>query len=428
VSKFSSKSRHIRNFELFGVENSYVDTALVNKVSFSGFGEFDQFTSSQGNPVSRLGKSVDIGGPFVTKSTTSNIGNSTVNVRSGGHVWYEYVGKIAPLSTQLIANVTTSAPIPSNTNQMNAFGTQAIARCLPTNPKAGLGQFLGELHDVPKIPDILNWKSRLLDIRKRTKGFNFDAVSRAAGDEYLNAVFGWVPFINDLQGLLDSIKNCAPTMIKYARGANKHLVRSYHFPSTSSTTITNLGSSFGQPSLVSNLYSAPGTLFKETRTSTNRWFKGSFTYYLPQILPDDSDFVQAINKFKLFEAFANRCYGLRLTPDLLYKLTPWSWALDWVSTTGDVIHNWSAFANDGLVMHHGYIMEQISIDETWTLAGLRLVDGRSYSPIQTRNSYVKSRAKATPYGFGANPASFTAKQWGVIAALGISKQPYSLNF
>lgn len=122
-------------------------------------------------------------------------------------------------------------------------------------------------------------------------------------------------------------------------------------------------------------------------------------------------------------------FGLRLDPELLWNLAPWSWALDWVGNYGDVIGNISAFTQDGLVMNYGYMMEHITVDTSYVLVGLALKGNASdVNPIQVISQEVKSRRRATPYGFGKNPDSFSNRQWSIIAALGISKVPRSLNF
>jgi hypothetical protein len=175
------------------------------------------------------------------------------------------------------------------------------------------------------------------------------------------------------------------------------------------------------------LWTKSGVLTKTTVITTKRWFAGAFTYHLPTIGPDDNGFVKTIEKAKIAEAQANRLFGLRLTPDLIWKLAPWSWAIGWVSNAGDVIHNWSAFSNDGLVLDYGYLMEHKIQQIQYSLVDVGSSDGTT-SFYQEFRYETKTRRRATPYGFGVNPASFTAKQWGIIAALGISKQPLSLNF
>jgi hypothetical protein len=39
----------------------------------------------------------------------------------------------------------------------------------------------------------------------------------------------------------------------------------------------------------------------------------------------------------------------------------------------------------------------------------------------------KRRIKSTPFGFGLSPGSFTARQWSILAALGMTRGPRSLR-
>jgi len=291
-----------------------------------------------------------------------------------------------------------------------------------------MGQFLGELRDLPKPVDLANWQAISRNLVKNTRRFNWRGASRKAAGEYLNHVFGWVPFIKDLHDFAHVVKHHAPIIRKYAEQAGKDLRRSYYFPDELTTAVSRWQANApGVPTLVDPLYTKKGEVLSTVTTTNKKWFKGAFTYYLPPVYSGDDKMRKLIDKTRQAEAYANKLLGLRLTPDLVYKLTPWSWALDWVTTTGDVVHNWSAFANDGLVMRYGYIMETISDSNHLALTGLELSGHGPVSCDQTIRRETKSRERATPYGFGVLPTSFSARQWGIIAALGISHKPRSLE-
>ena len=389
--------------------------------------DFPKQRSLQGNPISRLGKGGDVGGGFLTTGADSRGSNTTIDVTNGPKpgAWYVHRG---PVAAWAINFSNLAAPVPSTTSQMNVLGTQAIARTIPTNPLSGMGQFIGELRDLPRLANVPEWADTIRHFRSKTKHINFDKLSREAADETLNQLFGWTPFVQDLKKFFAVAKDSARQARIYAKHANKTVRRTYNFPASSNTVTEVGGNAYGDPPVPTFLVATPGKLTHTVRTEVRQWFKGAYTYYLPPIIPSDNGFVQFINKCKQTEAYANRLYGLRLTPDLLYKLTPWSWALDWMSTSGDIVHNWSAFQNDGLVLRYGYVMEHRSTTEWYTVNGLTLVGGQVLNLAQARTSWSKMRTRGTPYGFGVNPASFTGKQWAVIAALGISKNPLSLNF
>jgi hypothetical protein len=120
-------------------------------------------------------------------------------------------------------------------------------------------------------------------------------------------------------------------------------------------------------------------------------------------------------------------YGFNITPEILWELTPWSWLADWETNMGTVLHNLSAFAQDGLVMRWGYAMEEKISSVTYDLSGGRFFNGESTDCTQTFETIRRQRWNATPYGFGLNPDGFTARQWSILAALGISRAPKTLH-
>lgn len=434
----SRRSRVERYPDLPSFSNTYDGPNLIaQNISQSSTG-YSQVTVSHGNKISNLYSKErkyllrnreDIGGSFSTISVDCRGVGERVKISNGpktAGVWFEFDGILYAWHRNLPFTID-QAPQPSFKFQMDALGTQAIARILPTNPLSGMGQFLGELRDLPRLPEIQRWRDRAHEFRHKTKHVDFDKLSRDAASEYLNGVFGWAPFVGDLQKFFSVARDSARHMSNYARGANRVLRRKYHFPEVSSTTIGGGSLYYGDPALPTWCVAKDGRIDNIVQTSTKRWLSAAFTYYLPPIIPGDNEFVTALNKAKQTEAYANRLFGLRLTPDLVWKLTPWSWAADWVTTAGDVIHNWSAFANDGLVMKYAYMMEHKTNIETWHLRDLVTVDGRHHDLTQSRRASMKQRTIGTPYGFGLNTAAFTAKQWAVIAALGISKQPLSVN-
>lgn len=359
-------------------------------------------------------KQLDSGGNFLTQKCKVT-GLKTVHIDTGGSQRFVYNGPLAayvnnyhPTSADF-----ASVPVPSNST-LDGLGTKAIANSLPTNPLSGMGQFLGELREglAGMLPDHKIWKD---------KAHSFQSLARRGVGEHLKAQFGWVPFLKDIITFADVAKNADKHIKQYERNSGRHVRRRFTFPDVVTTVVTNLGTSYGSPSLPSQMYDTPGTLIRTTKTTTKRWFSGAFTYYLPKV-----ETYGDVAKYG--EALASKLYGLRVTPSLLWKLTPWSWASDWTNSIGDVIHNWSAFANDGLVMHYGYIMEHQHRETTYALVGLTLRGGEKPALTQTFVTETKVRRKATPYGFGLNPSSFSAKQWSIIGALGISRAPKSLIF
>jgi len=127
-----------------------------------------------------------------------------------------------------------------------------------------------------------------------------------------------------------------------------------------------------------------------------------------------------------WDAEANKLLGTRLTPATVWNLAPWSWALDWFTNTGDVVTNLSAFANDGLCLRYGYIMEEVSTRNTGCWQGYINTRDSANVFIKIEESFgstTKKRQPATPFGFGLELGSFTPRQMAITAALGLSNAP-----
>jgi hypothetical protein len=239
----------------------------------------------------------------------------------------------------------------------------------------------------------------------------------SASSEFLNWEFGIRPLISDYQKFAKAYKDRSKILKQLQRDSGRKVRRRYTFPTEKETLVEELPSTYRPfPALVTYLYAGTGKTTRTTVTTRNRWFSGAYTYYLPK---SDS----AFDKFLRYEAEANKLLGTRVTPEVLWNLAPWSWAVDWLANTGDVLHNLDAFSRDGLVLLYGYMMEHSVCEVTYEYSGNFVVDGKSvprhYS--MTYGYETKVRRKATPYGFGLSEVSFNPTQKAIIAALGINR-------
>jgi len=288
-----------------------------------------------------------------------------------------------------------------------AMGTTAIARCNPTNHIAQLSTFLSELyHDgLPKFIGSAAWEARTLS-------------ARVAGEEYLNQEFGWKPLVSDVHDIVHAVTHAHSVLEQYERGSGRMTRRRYMFPVEESITRTYIGDGNGVTPLTNTAMfdsSLPlGKVYKITKSWRQVWFSGAFTYHLPTGYHSRNKLVELAGK-------ADALLGLDITPEVLWNLAPWSWAVDWFSNAGDVIANLSAWATDGLVMKYGYIMEHSFISD------LYYMDGNGQ--YQTRSAYVspvvawvetKRRLPATPFGFGLNWGGLSLRQKAIAAALGLT--------
>ncbi len=296
---------------------------------------------------------------------------------------------------------------PDLRDRMITLGTTAIARTIPTNPVASAAQFLGELREgLPAVPG------------KHLVGNPGSPSSYS--DEFLNYQFGVKPILSDLQKFAEAGRTANKVLAQLKRDSGRLVRRRYNFPVDRIVTAPVVQSTnwYGAPGLrvaTPNAYSSgPGKLTKTREETYTYWFSGAYTYHY-------SDGDRAVEKIRAAEQRLAKLFGVRVTPELLWELTPWSWAADWFANTGDVIHNLSAFGNDSLVMRWGYIMCHYTCRDTYLAEGVSLKGNASGPLTQTFVTDVKKRVKATPYGFGLDTDAFTPRQWAILGALGISR-------
>lgn len=347
--------------------------------------------------------------------------DATVQFDRGGADTRRYVGPLAA------ANGLGSGDWPNyaylSDASLEVLGSKAIARTIPTNPSADMSTMIGELllGGVPKVVGAAALKNRFRD-------------HRDIGGEYLNVQFGWMPLVRDLKSVSQAIVDSEKRLRQLKRDSGRLVRRRLDFPIESSVTHEHSYTGRrGIPVLAAHYYR--DSPHRETTLTVNRrtWFSGAYTFHFEM---SDKQADRLSNQAKR----ARILLGLDLTPSVLWNLTPWSWLADWVANTGDILHNASAFQKDGLVLHHGYIMSHTVAENQRTLHG---ITARRTGPLSIREGYnatyhpvgdvtdvfrreTKQRRRATPYGFGLNTEQFSARQWAILGALGLSRSPRSL--
>ena len=278
-------------------------------------------------------------------------------------------------------------------SSLKVDGTHAINQTIPTTPAFDLSVAIGEIRQdgIPRTIGFDQWRERTL----RAKN---------AGSEYLNVEFGWLPLVSAVRDFASAVNNGDAIFTKYLREANHSIKKSFQFPDEQESRFVDTAKFSTNPAGAGP--SGTGSLFQTT--FKRKWFEADYVYHVPM----GSDMNSALQRHA---SYARKVLGVRLTPDVLWNLSPWSWAADWFGNTGEVMANISNLGSDGLVMRHAYIMCHTQ----------RLTEWRA--PIRGKYShrtYVedsKIRIPASPYGFGVTYESLTPRQVAVIAALGISR-------
>lgn len=358
-----------------------------NKYYFRNSFSMDTF-----NHFGRKASSGDNGGPFLlVKSGWSSV--DPFQFLIGGQV-----NQQAPVGDFGASGY--SPAVERSDSEMISKGTTAISRTLPTNPSWNAAQFLGELRE--GLPRLFGGDA----LKKRSlKALN-------AGNEYLNVEFGWKPLVSDIQGFAHTVRHAHHYMAAYERGSDRKIKRRYLYPGTRSVSSW---SGDGYQIIFSGAHQQPGTASISTFSLEEDWFEGAFRYHVP---------MSSEQKNKLGESYdyAKKIFGLRMTPELVWNLEPWTWMADWFANTGDILRNISNLGQDGLLMQYGYMMShsrrEVTRSHTFASGFSHVFDVSSSS---TAFSDIKKRLPANPFGFGSQLDSLTAKQIAIMAALGLSK-------
>lgn len=372
-----------------------------------------QITGSEPHKRGPKGKFLE-GGPFYTAKKHLNpfsVGRTGRCIfHSGSLTRYNFVGASICVPRSLWYNEFLAASLePENDSVLDAAGATAISRCSPVNPSSELGTGLSETYreGLPGLPGIHTWRDRADVVRK-------------AGSEFLNIVFGWKPLTDEVRDVARTVANSQALMLRFERQANEPIRRTYQFPinrsETESVVATNTKAEVGTGwSGVGKNASAKGKVTRHEVNTRRLWFSGAFLYPLPS--HTDTWRASIANGTN-----AKHLLGISLTPELLWNLTPWSWAVDWFSNTGDVLNNIGNFIGAGQIMKYGYIMEEYSKVVTYTMDRSSVFVGEEEIPVPDVSYEIitKVRRPADPYGFGVHLSDLSPLQIAIATAVGIS--------
>lgn len=398
------------------VTRPYQDTQLRDQLLTFRTGETTRDETRYGagkwnNPTDRIRRDeafVDVGGPFY---------NEKLSYWDDGRIYtasyppfYSYRGVQLPVGATLVTRLSGTDtywnPVVSASDDQSLFawGGTAISRCAPTNPHSQVLTALGELYR-DGLPSAVGVKT-LRD--------------RDVGGEFLNYQFGIAPLLSDIRKLHKSLTESQKILNQYLRDSGRMVRRRYDQPESIETSVTTKTgfAGLGTPILVTYLYrgsdTSGATRVSTTTIKSKRWFKGAFTYYAQLPTGRLASIERRLQEY-------NHLLGILPTPAVLWNLTPWSWAADWVFNIGDVLNNVSMMQSDGLVLLYGYVMEHKTITREHHCFGYSLSNGDNVNSVNRFTSEVKTRRKATPFGFGLKLEEFTPRQWAILTALGLSR-------
>lgn len=342
---------------------------------------------------------------------------------STSHPLVDFQGTKARYRGPLIVRNGSGLPLPGFPQlpsfDSNYYGTAAINRTVPNKPVSDMANALGELRTVGGVPKVMG---TILNFESRTK------FARSAGKEYLNSVFGWTPLVKDIESIANAVIKSDRIVQQYLADSGKGIRRKYTFEPIYENigigdNIVLSNTFFGLDSNHSQLYDAGASNSGRGAYTVNHdrkiWFSGQYTYYLP-------DGVDPASQMRKYASLARKLVGGRLSPEVLWELQPWSWLVDWFFNIGQILENIEAFQTDGLVMRYGYLM--VTDKVTKEIVAYRHGFSNRVGPVTCRYTVTrKQRIRATPYGFGLDPSTWSPERWAILGALGLTKTPTSLR-
>ncbi|DAD51813.1 TPA_asm: maturation protein [ssRNA phage Gephyllon.2_1] len=287
------------------------------------------------------------------------------------------------------------------------------------------------IYELKDLPDQLATSAEgFRDLYKAAKGRSLREGAHLLGpkhvsEHFLNHVFGWVPFVGDVTKTLGAVRDQNKKLQKLIQNNGQWvhrggtiskspltLISEYddvaRFPRIYPALDTHLLRTVEYPDGIYRYGQSSYSLYKAERI----WFVGEFKYYLPSLARDHENLYHMINLLHY--------YGARISPDLIWKATPWTWLFDWFGDTGRLMTEMSDRANDNLVCRYAYVMRTVEYHKVHR-AVLHLRDGSDQHFSWTQNILSKRRARASPFGFGLSSGDLSAKQLAILAAIGITR-------
>lgn len=370
-----------------------------------------------------------IGGPFRKVSCRKGSLNGGP---CGGGTFYSrdgklrYIGGFSPdVSGFMEPPGWTGPPAPSEATfssmlpSMSSPVTKAWNGAKPKIQQVGLANALFE---VGEIPSMLGTTARGFHEAWQLAGGNRRSWSMApstVADNFLNQQFGWVPFLSDVRGAINTYQNSTNIIARITRNNGQSIRRKVTVENVVSDIKIFEGGAFHTPyGFPDEMYARlgwPGT--GEIRRKTTRSVVGSgrFRYYIPHFDAGNPNYHSSINNARRNMDI----YGLRINPSNVYQAIPFSWAADWVSNVGDYVHRLSDQLSDNLAAEYFYVTLREKVEHVY-VSTYPLNSGT----ITVQSSHIvetKQRVEgASPFGVSLSWANLSPRQWAIAGALGLT--------
>lgn len=327
-----------------------------------------------------------------------------------------------------------------NDNNLQDLGSRAYQRLRPKPDKVDLFQSLVEIREIPTMIRPLardhasDWERLRRDFRglddlsaewrKKSRQNIWDRLGpKPIADQFVGTQFGWIPFVGIVNDLID-------TTINYDRYLDDLITRngswqqrefsedelesSTEMYSTSSQGLSV--SSYSSPSLGAT-YLARSSIKVYRETVTRIWYEGSFRFYYPEFNKIPPSLLTSMVQLKR----VLRLYGLYVSPSLIYRVTPWTWLVDWFAGIGNNISALEDLVTERVVSRYIYLMrhtyDRYKYVLTWTTNDGQQLSFETYDSVDCK----RRLGSESNFGFSTAPSGLTAMQQAILAALGISR-------
>lgn len=385
------------------------------------------------------GKYFTSGGPFTLirtdRSDEFTVKGRDVYIRISGPYMYKYEGgflptgfsNFGPSAADLYQGHALGNWSPAALqNGLEELGARAWNKARPKPSKSDILTFLGELRELPsmlKTTAKLNHDIWSSVAGKRHKGApTLNDVPKEVANNFLNHAFGWAPFVGDLSNFYDTWKTQDQSIKQMLKDNGQWIKRRTRVDDDAVMTnhvVQSETNPWVMPTLHDWFYSPKGNSIGRTETFhesyLRTWFVGSFKYFIPR--PPDNPDTAAYNR--VMDLL--RLYGVRLSPSVIWNLTPWSWLTDWFGNLGDIIDNIDAQMNDNLTARYAFIMREsrqryVNDSTVYSCKGdIRMT--------WAREVLSKTRVEAHPFGFGLTGGGLNSNyRLAILAALGLTRR------
>lgn len=373
------------------------------------------------------------GGPFccVKRSITHSQGQVRDHVRANGNdLYYSNAGSYG--TPAFVVPSVDKDSVNVNLGKAADYSLEGYNRTRPGTSKADLLVTVKELvsDGLPSIPglQVLGAVPFMSLPRHLDHAFS---LFKNLGSEYLNVIFGWKPFVNDLRKLYSLYKTIDNQVAQLVR-QNGHTVRrrATIFDNTTSTfEDASFNSPFQNNYGGGNPYALGHTYWSRCVIDRDKsWYHACYRYWIPK--PTSWQW-RAKAKAILFGAYP--------TPGNLYAAMPWSWLSEWTNSIGGILNALSPSAVDNLVQLYGYSMRHTSHEvRCLSRSTHQGFDNELYFPpgqyfgykysggaVSTSSIYVdevKARSGGfNPFGPDKISSGFSTYQISVLSALGLTR-------